>query len=153
MPEAATENARDQQMENTEPEVTKQQKPVSITNQIETLKGDCTIMQKSLKLILLVLFAIAASIPVLAADAPASSGKVVNINTASLEQLMLLPRIGPTVAERIVEFREANGPFKKATDILQVRGIGDASFELLRPYLVTEGQTTLQIKQTAPKKN
>jgi competence ComEA-like helix-hairpin-helix protein len=139
-------------MENTEPEVSVKQQ-TNIHKPIETLKGDCTIMQKSLKLILLVLFAIAASIPVLAADAPASSGKVVNINTASLEQLMLLPRIGPTVAERIVEFREANGPFKKATDILQVRGIGDASFELLRPYLVTEGQTTLQIKQTAPKKN
>jgi competence protein ComEA len=110
-------------------------------------------MQKSLKLITLVLFAIAASIPVLAADAPASSREVVNINTATQEQLMLLPRVGSTVAERIIEFREANGPFKKTTDILQVRGIGDASFELLRPYLVTDGKTTLQQKQKAPKKN
>jgi competence protein ComEA len=139
-------------MENTEPEVSEKQKP-TIPNEIDSLKGDCTIMQKSLKLITLVLFAIAASAPLFAADAPASSGEVVNINTATQAELMLLPRIGPTVAERIIEFREANGPFKKATDILQVRGVGDASFELLRPYLVTEGQTTLQIKQTAPKKN
>ncbi len=51
----------------------------------------------------------------------AAEGKaVVNINTADAEALMLLPRIGPTVAQRIVEFREKNGRFKAAEDLMLV---------------------------------
>lgn len=75
----------------------------------------------------------------------AASG-VVNINDASLDQLMLLPRVGPAVASRIVEFREQNGRFKQATDLLLVKGIGDKTFALIEPYVTVSGETTLKEK-------
>jgi competence protein ComEA len=71
---------------------------------------------------------------------------VVNINTASLEQLQMLPRVGPSLAGRIVEYREANGPFQSVDEILAVKGIGESSFEKLEPYIVTSGATTLTEK-------
>lgn len=48
----------------------------------------------------------------------------INVNTASQARLQLLPRIGPKMAERIVEERQANGPFEDTEDIQRVRGIG-----------------------------
>jgi competence protein ComEA len=71
---------------------------------------------------------------------------VVNINTASAEQLQMLPRVGPSLAGRIVEYREANGPFQSIDEILAVKGIGESSFEKLEPYIVTSGATTLAEK-------
>ena len=76
----------------------------------------------------------------------------VNINTADASQFALLPRIGAKAAERIVEYRKANGPFKKTTDLMQVKGIGDKSFETLSPYLTLDGKTTLTEKQHGPKR-
>ena len=80
------------------------------------------------------------ALPALAAD-----GKV-NINTASAQQLALLPRVGPAVAERIVEHRSKNGQFKSIEDLALVRGIGDKTLELLKPYVATSGDTTLAAK-------
>lgn len=71
---------------------------------------------------------------------------VVNINTASPEQLQMLPRVGPSLAGRIVDYREANGPFQSVDEILAVKGIGESSFEKLEPYIVTSGATTLTDK-------
>ncbi|MGA7614590.1 MAG: helix-hairpin-helix domain-containing protein [Thermoanaerobaculia bacterium] len=85
------------------------------------------------------------------APAPAKAG-VVNINTADAGQLSLLPRIGPKAAQRIVDYRKANGPFKTTTDLMQVKGIGDKTFQLLSPYLTTDGDTTLTAKQHGPRK-
>jgi competence protein ComEA len=82
--------------------------------------------------------------------APTAKG-VVNINTATAEQLQLLPRIGPATAKRIIEFREANGPFKKAEELVAVRGIGEKSLANLLPYVVTEGKTTLTEKVRLPR--
>lgn len=84
--------------------------------------------------------------------ASATPAGVVNINTADASQLALLPRVGAKAAERIVEYRKANGPFKKVTDLMQVKGIGEKSFELLRPYLAVDGKTTLTVKQRSPRK-
>lgn len=106
----------------------------------------------SMKIIILVV-ALVSAVPMFAADGDAASQPVLNVNSASIEQLMLLPRIGQKTAEQIVAWREQNGPFKKTTDILQVKGIGDASYELLKPYLVLEGETTLSVKQRAPRKS
>ena len=86
-----------------------------------------------------------------AAPARAAESKV-NINTASVEQLQLLPRIGPSVAQRIVEHRKSNGQFKTAEDLMLVRGIGEKSFETLKPYLAISGETTLSEKVRSPKK-
>ena len=93
--------------------------------------------------------------PAIADDAgaqPASKGAVVNINTADASQLALLPRIGPAAAKRIVEYREANGGFKRTTDLMQVKGIGDRTFERLGPYLTVEGKTTLVVEVKMPRK-
>ena len=81
----------------------------------------------------------------LSVAAVAADGKV-NINTANAEQLSLLPRVGATVAERIIQFRDQNGRFKKPEDLLLVSGIGDRTFDLIRPYISLEGETTLRDK-------
>ena len=91
-------------------------------------------------------FALATALVALGAlGALAAQGKV-NINTATAEQLTLLPRVGTVVAERIVEFRDKNGRFKKAEDLLLVSGIGDRTFDLIKPYVSLEGETTLKDK-------
>jgi competence protein ComEA len=82
-----------------------------------------------------------------AAEGQQPSG-VVNINSANPEQLQLLPRVGPALAGRIVDFREENGPFKSVDEIVAVKGIGETSFAKLEPYIVTSGATTLSEKVT-----
>jgi competence protein ComEA len=84
----------------------------------------------------------------LAAPAPATPAKV-NVNTATAEQLQLLPRVGPSLAKRIIEFREANGPFKAPEELVRVKGIGEKSFARLKPYVSVEGDTTLTEKVKA----
>jgi len=90
----------------------------------------------------IVLSACLAATPAMAADGQAT----VNINTASAEQLMLLPRIGPSVAQKILEFREKNGRFKAAEDLMLVQGIGERTFELIMPHIAVTGETTLTEK-------
>jgi comEA protein len=63
---------------------------------------------------------------------------LVNVNTATSQQLEALPGIGPSTASRIVEYREKNGPFKKIEDLMNVKGIGEKGFLKLKP-LVTVG--------------
>ncbi len=85
--------------------------------------------------------------------APAATGAAgkVNINTASVQQLQLLPRIGPALAQRIVEFRSANGAFKTPEELIAVRGIGEKSFANLKPFVTVEGETTLKEKVRLPR--
>jgi competence protein ComEA len=54
---------------------------------------------------------------------------LININTATLEEFDSLPGIGPTTAKKIVDYRDANGPFAAIEDIMNVSGIGPATFE------------------------
>lgn len=58
--------------------------------------------------------------------------KKVNINTASVAELQTLPRIGPQIAQRIVDFRSKNGKFKRIEEIMKVRGIGEKVFEVIK---------------------
>ncbi len=87
-----------------------------------------------------------AALPAFAAGAGS-----VNVNTATVDQLQLLPRIGPAVAQRIVEHREKNGAFKSLEDLMLVRGIGEATFEQLKPYVALSGSTTLTEKVQLPR--
>lgn len=58
---------------------------------------------------------------------------VVNINTAGKTQLMSLPGVGETYAERIIEYRNANGRFNSVEELLKVKGIGTKKLEKIRP--------------------
>jgi len=83
-----------------------------------------------------------------AAPAVAATGKV-NVNQAGTDELALLPRVGPAVSQRIVEFRDANGPFRSSEELMLVRGIGEKTFALIEPYVTLEGETTLTEKVRA----
>lgn len=91
---------------------------------------------------LLALAFLFASLPTLGAE----TRGVVNVNSANATQLALLPRVGPSVAERIVDYRKQNGPFKKPEDLMLVQGIGEKTFQLLKPYVAIAGETTLKEK-------
>lgn len=65
----------------------------------------------------------------------AKASDIVNLNTATAAQLESLPGIGAKTAERIIEYREKNGPFKKIEDLMNVKGIGEKSFLKLKPRL------------------
>jgi competence protein ComEA len=64
-----------------------------------------------------------------------AAGALININTATAAELETLPRIGPVTAQRIVEYREANGPFETIEDIQNVPGIGPATYEGLKDMI------------------
>jgi competence protein ComEA len=84
-------------------------------------------MKESKKLLtcFLALALIMAFVPGLWAEETA----MININKASVEELSQLKGIGPAYAERIVEYREAHGPFKQAEDIQKIPGIGPKTWE------------------------
>src|SRR5690349_10687182 len=68
----------------------------------------------------------------------AVSASVVNINTATEKELAELPYIGETIAHRIVEFRNENGPFQRPEHLLLVEGISEKKFREIRPLIKTE---------------
>jgi len=100
----------------------------------------------ALALGLVALLASAASAP--AAEEPAAPAKknVVNVNQASADELARLPRVGPSLAGKIVAHREQHGPFKRAQDLMEVKGIGEKMFAVLKPYVSVSGPTTLTEK-------
>ncbi len=65
-------------------------------------------------------------------------GGPVNINTADAVLLDLLPGIGPTTAQNIIDYREENGPFEQIEDLLKVPGIGPSVLDDLRSLIVVE---------------
>ena len=79
--------------------------------------------------------------PAKPAKAPASTA-VVNINTATQAQLESLPGVGAKAAERILEYRQKNGQFKKVEDLMNVKGIGEKSFLKLKPRLTVTDKAT-----------
>ena len=89
-----------------------------------------------------------AAAPVAAQEASAEG--VVNIQTASAEELQRLPGIGPSKAAAIISFRQSM-PFRRVEDILRVRGIGRATFRRLRPLITVSGATTLTTDVRMPR--
>lgn len=67
----------------------------------------------------------------------APQGKI-NINTATLDELDALPGIGPSIAQRIIDYRTQNGNFKKIEDLKDVRGIGDALFDQIKESVTVQ---------------
>lgn len=82
-------------------------------------------------------------VAVFAADAGGLTG-VVNVNTATAEQLMLLPGVGEAKAQAILGYRERSGGFKHVDELLEVKGIGSAALDKIRPFVAIQGKTSLR---------
>ncbi len=79
-------------------------------------------------------------------QAAAISG-LLNINTATENELQELPYIGERKAKAIIRYRSRHGSFKRLEDLLEITEIGPKSFEAIRPYLILTGVTSLKFKQ------
>ena len=77
----------------------------------------------------------AAAAPSAAPKATASEARPIDLNTADLAALESVPGIGKSLSQRILTFREKNGPFQSVDDLLKVQGVGEKSIQKLRPYL------------------
>jgi len=75
---------------------------------------------------------------------------VVNLNTAGVAELAVLPGIGEKTAARIVDYRQKNGPFKKIEDLMNVQGIGEKSFLKLKPQLTVAAKADAAASQKQP---
>ena len=89
--------------------------------------------RKTLLLIVIFVFSIC-----LAPMLSAKEMKKININEASVAELTQLNRIGPKIAQRIVEYRENHGPFVQPEDIMNVKGIGPKTFKLNKDRITVE---------------
>jgi competence protein ComEA len=81
---------------------------------------------------------VAVAAPEAEAKPAAAPTHTIDLNTASVEQLTEVPGIGQTLAERIVEFRQKEGPFRSVEDLMKVRGIGEKSFEKMKPWFTVK---------------
>jgi len=79
--------------------------------------------------------------PSVARTAP-PAGAAVNVNTAGVQELMGLPGVGPALAGRIVEQRKQSGPFRRAEDLLAVRGVGPKLLAKIKDRLTFDAPGT-----------
>ena len=99
-------------------------------------------MRKILKVLLVSAMVLSLSPVAFAQDkAPAADKPAVNLNTATVAQLETLPGVGRATAQRIIEYREKSGGFKKIEELMNVRGIGEKSFLKLKPMIAVAPKT------------
>ncbi len=79
-------------------------------------------------------------------DAGSQLTGVVNLNTATAEELQLLPGIGAARAQAVIALRKQRGGFKSVEELKDVKGIGDTALERLRPFVRLDGKTTAQVQ-------
>ena len=81
----------------------------------------------------------AATVPPLNLAAEPTAPPIININTATVEEIQVLPGIGPLLAQRIVDYREENGPFETNGELMNVSGIGEKKLEEIWDYITVGG--------------
>jgi competence protein ComEA len=81
---------------------------------------------------------IGTELPLFPGTQESSSSELININTASQAELETLPGIGPTTAQRIIQYREQNGPFVSTEDIINVPGIGAGTYQRIQDLITVE---------------
>jgi competence protein ComEA len=79
-----------------------------------------------------------------------AAAAAVNLNTASKDELVALPGIGPAKAQAIIDYRAQNGAFKSVEEIRKVRGIGEKLFQQIRPELTVAGGAARSTTAQAP---
>ena len=84
------------------------------------------------------LFTALAMVMLVAGSVAAEAGPTININSASVEELAQLDGVGRKYAERIVTYRNENGPFKAPEEIMLVAGIGEKTFEANKERIVVK---------------
>ena len=90
--------------------------------------------------------------PAFAAPASSASTGVVNVNTATAEELQRLPGVGEVRAGAILAIRKERGGFKSIDELEEVRGIGPAMLGKMRPHVTLKGKTTVFDSATATTK-
>ena len=76
----------------------------------------------------------------LAGLSQAGDSSKINLNEASIQELVKIKGIGQKYAERIVEYRESNGKFKKAEDIMKIKGIGQKKYDSIKDTIIVEAE-------------
>jgi competence protein ComEA len=88
------------------------------------------------------LAALALAVGLLGSPLPAAPRRLperpVNLNTASVTELLQLPRVGPRTAERIVAWREEHGRFRRPEDLMNVKGIGEKAFQRMKAHVTAD---------------
>ncbi len=104
--------------------------------------------------------AFALALPLAAAGARVAKPKShapqhpINLNSATVTELMQLPKIGMKTAERIITFRKEHGGFRRSEELMNVKGIGEKSFQKLQPYLSVGSAVAMSpasVRNPAPK--
>lgn len=93
------------------------------------------VFKKCVSVLLVISFILVFNTQAFAGQKNSPSQKLVNINTASIKQLVKLPRIGEKIAQRIIDFREKNGRFKRIEELMKVKGIGEKMFARLKKQI------------------
>ena len=102
--------------------------------------------ERASTLVLLIVTGLAlAGVSLAADDSPRLVGAI-NINTATAEELQLLPGVGEARAQAVIALRKQRDGFNSVDELTLVKGIGDAMLERMRPFVRTEGKTTAQLK-------
>ena len=84
---------------------------------------------------LLALMLVGATAEVVAAGPASNPTDLVDLNNASVDELQGIPGIGKVMAQRIVAWRDEHGPFRRVEDLMKVKGVGEKTFDKLRPYV------------------